>query len=309
MPPVPSLWIISYLPNFIGGNILSQNKLALNLKMLCYSRETALNSDMEDFMKKYPLFIVLVLITCCSGSSKSETDNQTQDSNITDAVSEITDSATDQTQKDTAVTDTQQTDIGDWICDPYKQTGCELDEGICIFDENDTPMCTVKGEVPLGGGCSSVDICMEGACIDLGGAGTKCYKYCKPKAGVTYHPDCKIEGKARVCLQITGKQWGLCQLPPSSFETCNLLQQNCKNANSGCTFSNLTWEHICMKAGMFKDGEACSQESDCAKGFICDGNACRQLCNMDTAQEPKCTKTEYQCKLYYGKQNAGLCKE
>lgn len=229
-----------------------------------------------------------LMFSCGGGGSKDAQDNQAQD--IVEAAEEAVEEIAEEIP---------QADEGDIIntmlCNPVAQTGCTDDEN-CIYNDNNELECVIKGTVPYGGDCGGVDSCEYGQCANLNGTGSKCYQYCKLNA------DCATKN----CLKIDGVPWRVCSLPPDAFETCNLLQQDCKSAQNGCYYTGLTTEPICLNAGTAKQLENCSNPGDCAKGFACLNGKCYQLCDKEGG-DPKCENPEDQCGNYYGKQNAGLC--
>lgn len=185
-------------------------------------------------------------------------------------------------------------------CDPYTDANCPEGQN-CIFGAGDKPVCMVTGESPVGGECSTQGNCADGYCMALeGDEGQHCYGYCKTAN------DCAYGSK---CLELTGHNYKVCSLGADAYETCNLLQQDCEDANHGCYWSSSNINQpVCQPAGEGGNGEACTKATDCQKGFDCiAGKTCRKICNLTDGQEPQCDDIFAGCSNHYTPQNAGYC--
>jgi hypothetical protein len=185
-------------------------------------------------------------------------------------------------------------------CDPYTDENCP-DGMNCIFGAGDKPVCMVAGEVAIGGECSTQGNCADGYCMGLeGDEGQHCYGYCENAN------DCIYGAK---CLELSDKQYSVCSLGADAYETCNLLQQDCEDANDGCYWSSSTINQpVCQPAGDGENGEGCSSANDCQKGYDCiAGKTCRKICNLTDGQDPQCDDIFAGCSNHYTPQNAGYC--
>jgi len=182
------------------------------------------------------------------------------------------------------------------IADP---SGCPEDETCVFSDLSANWHCVARGTVPIGGECGGVDRqCESGGCLNLAGAGFRCYKYCTKKLHCPKDSDCML---------LSGKNFGVCKLTQDVYEDlkCDLLKQDCKEGQ-GCYRTNLASFPICQPAGLAVQGEPCTAYQDCARGYTCNGNACAKVCNA-TGGEPGCD-AGYECKLPYGL-GIGLCSK
>jgi len=180
-------------------------------------------------------------------------------------------------------------------CDPYTVTGCAEGQH-CIFDSEGRPTCQANGPTALGGACDmGAAACAEGACIDLSGTGSRCYRYCK-SGGV----ECGGLG----CLSLTSSSYKVCQLPASAFEPCDPLAPACAKANEACYLSGITTAPICQAAGDIAEGDACKDDNSCARGLLCVNQACRGVCRVGGGA-PDCADAFAICQQVAG--SIGVC--
>lgn len=243
-------------------------------------------------MKQLILGIFILTFMGC-GKGGAEGGDHTQISDIIEGVIDVSQGD----PKDATSVDVEE----DILCNPYTQDPpCPIDQ-TCIFDENDQIACVEKGSVPVGGECGPNDLCEIGVCMDLGGTGARCYKFCK----IQVH--C---GPGLQCLGIQGKPWKVCELPPDAFKDiqCSLLKQDCKSPKQGCYYTGVTKTPICVTAGNADKGQACEKPEDCKKGLVCYNKICHLLCDKNGG-EPSCPENESCKHLYWGAENAGVCDE
>jgi hypothetical protein len=175
-------------------------------------------------------------------------------------------------------------------CDPYAGIGCAEGQH-CVFDEAGRPGCVPAGPTALGGACDGgAAACADGACIDLGGTGSRCYAYCTSGGA-------QCNGLA--CLTLTGSSYKVCQLPASAFEPCDLLAPACAKGGEACYLSGITTAPICQAAGDAADGADCKDDNECAPGLLCVTQVCRALCRVGGG-EPACADAFQTCKNPYG---------
>lgn len=175
-------------------------------------------------------------------------------------------------------------------CNPVLDaTGCP-DGQNCVFDDIGGILCVDAGDVPIGGVCGGKDAaCARGGCLNLGGAGFRCYEYCTKKLHCPPASDCTL---------LRGRNFGVCKLTPETYrdQRCDLLAQDCKEGQ-GCYLTGLVDFPICAPAGDGVQGEPCAGGGGCAKGYVCDGNRCARLCGTGE-REPGCDEG-YECKKPY----------
>ncbi len=187
-------------------------------------------------------------------------------------------------------------------CDPYTDEHCEAGFN-CIFGAYDRPVCMIAGEKAVGEECATQGLCSDGYCMSLMGMDkNRCLKYCKTDS------DC---GYQIACIGLEGKKWKVCSLPASAFETCNLLEQNCTKAGEACYYTSSTvFQPVCMAEGTGREGDQCSQSSDCAAGFDCIADKeCMPLCTTQEGGEPGCPSAFTTCQPLYPGQKAGYCPD
>jgi hypothetical protein len=179
-------------------------------------------------------------------------------------------------------------------CDPYTNANCEGDTH-CAFDDAGLPVCVPNGPVELGGDCEGMmNGCVEGTCLNLGGTGARCYRYCKQSS------DCG----AQACIDITDVDWKVCALSSDNYEVCDLLNPTCGEASDGCYLTGLTNSPICLAGGAGQVDDPCESGTDCKAGLACHLETCRELCNTQGG-EPSCSDAFDDCISIYGV--AGVC--
>lgn len=187
-------------------------------------------------------------------------------------------------------------DVSTPDCDPYANSNCGADQH-CIFNDAGLPVCAANGPTPIGGECPGLDqACAEGTCLNLGGSGPRCYRYCKIGA------DCGGQS----CIGLADSPWKVCGLPSSNFETCDLFKQDCDADTDACYLTSLTNVPICIAEGNRGAGEACEQDNDCVGDYACHNDGtCRKICNTTQGADPRCDDVFAECISFYG--NVGVC--
>jgi len=186
-------------------------------------------------------------------------------------------------------------------CDPYTDAECPAGQN-CIFGVGDAPVCMPAGDKEIGDECSNQNQCSDGVCMSIQSVeGQRCFKYCKTDG------DC---GGGIECMGIEGKDWSICGLDASEYETCNLLSQNCTDPTHGCYWAASSINQpICLPAGGGEAKESCDTSSDCMKGLDCLNNGkCYRICNT-AGGEPSCDSPFTSCVENYYPQDAGWCDE
>jgi hypothetical protein len=190
-------------------------------------------------------------------------------------------------------------------CDFFLSCGCDVGAGEkCSIDStNHERDCFPKGTKEPGEDCDIETDCVSGSLCAVFGASTakRCMRYCDdahacpstPLAQACYIPVTGVDPAAFVCGQV-----------------CDLLGQDCANADEGCYPSQLhvttPEKGICAHAAAGVEGGACTVANDCAEGLTCldSDSKCHKLCRVGGG-EPACTTGT--CTLISGETATGIC--
>ena len=157
------------------------------------------------------------------------------------------------------------------VCDLFKQTGCSGDEA--CFPVSGGIGCIKAGTAKMGQTCKYTNDCVGGTiCVDQ-----LCQEACDA------HPDAAAEVSCAKCVNgsqvITPQAWGIgfCNAVPA--ETCDFWLQDCTKAGEFCYYAGSG--ATCFKNTKDgKEGDGCSTQAECGKGFMCASGGCLEPCSI-----------------------------
>jgi hypothetical protein len=114
--------------------------------------------------------------------------------------------------------------------------------------------------------CAPGHACLFGAC----------HHWCLDTTDCTDGAVCEPFGT------VAGRAVGVCYEcePPAAGGECDVAPYNCGcDAGDACQIGNLTTgATACVAAGQGREGAACTQNTQCAKGLVCIGSSCKSYC-------------------------------